>query len=143
MSLNPPPADATDVRLLFSWQGLQGTLFKYGPGPSHVAMMTGRHSRHLVLVGGLTDGLLALPYAPQLHRRLDEASWSCVQCQLTSSYQARARRRRPPWPPLPRTRWPRSNRPTGAVRVPHPARTSPAVCAACAGLGHGLSGPGR
>lgn len=100
----------------FSRQGLQGTLFKYGPGPSHVAMMTGRHSRHLVLVGGLTDGLLALPYAPQLHRRLDEASWSCVQCQLTSSYQARARRRRPPRPPLPRTRWPRSNRPTGAER---------------------------
>uniref|UniRef100_A0A383WQ17 AB hydrolase-1 domain-containing protein n=1 Tax=Tetradesmus obliquus TaxID=3088 RepID=A0A383WQ17_TETOB len=74
---------------------MQGTLFKYGPGSAHVAFKspaTAQHPRclgqlHLVLVGGLTDGLLFAPYREQLAAAAGGLGWSLVQAQLTSSYQ--------------------------------------------------------
>lgn len=69
---------------------LQGTLFRYGPGAAHVAFLSGsgpaRHPRHAVLVGGLTDGLLAVPYAAPLAARLHAAGVSLVQTLLSSSH---------------------------------------------------------
>jgi hypothetical protein len=80
---------------------MQGTLFKYGPGASHVALMVkttpnpppthqpcagSSGARHLVLVGGLTDGLLFAPYAQQLAAAVGELGWCLVQASLTSSY---------------------------------------------------------
>eukprot|EP00803_Ostreobium_quekettii_P001668 evm.model.scf_2612.2 EVM.evm.TU.scf_2612.2 scf_2612:17594-20865(-) len=66
---------------------LQGALFRYGDKSAQVAFQSGSHGRHVVLVGGLTDGLLFAPYAEGLARALDGIGWSLVQAQLTSSYQ--------------------------------------------------------
>jgi hypothetical protein len=74
---------------------MQGTLFKYGPGSAHVAFKspaTAKHARcsgqlHLVLLGGLTDGLLFAPYCEKLAAAAGDLGWSLVQAQLTSSYQ--------------------------------------------------------
>lgn len=65
---------------------LQGLLFRYGPAPANVAFMTAQHKRHVVIIGGLTDGLLACKWVPPLAQRLDHAGWSVVQPLLSSSY---------------------------------------------------------
>ncbi|MEW5297317.1 MAG: hypothetical protein WDW36_000534 [Sanguina aurantia] len=66
---------------------MQGTLFKYASRPSAVAFKTGNHTRHVALVGGLTDGFMFAPVAAPLATALDAAAWSLVQVQLSSSYQ--------------------------------------------------------
>ncbi|CAN0388040.1 unnamed protein product, partial [Ectocarpus sp. 13 AM-2016] len=43
--------------------------------------------RHAVFVPGLTDGLLALDYVPELAAALDRLGFSFVQPVLSSSYQ--------------------------------------------------------
>jgi len=71
---------------------MQGVLFRYGPAAPQIAFRsstttgssTARH--HLILVAGLTDGLLALPYAPRLAAAAEAAGYSLVQAQLSSSY---------------------------------------------------------
>ncbi|KAH3902323.1 related to UPF0613 protein PB24D3.06c [Saccharomycodes ludwigii] len=41
----------------------------------------------LVFIGGLTDGLLTVPYVPKLAQRLkDELTWTTFQIQFTSSF---------------------------------------------------------
>jgi pimeloyl-ACP methyl ester carboxylesterase len=65
---------------------MDGTLFRWG-GSANVAFKTGAHRRHLILVGGLTDGLMFAPYVHPLARRLDSAKWSLVQTLLSSSHQ--------------------------------------------------------
>lgn len=77
---------------------MQGVLFKYGPGASHIAFKHSSNSphhseaaaagrqRYLVLVGGLTDGLLFAPYCQRLTEQIP-SEWTLVQAQLTSSYQ--------------------------------------------------------
>lgn len=82
---------------------MQGTLFRYGSGPAQIAFCSSSSSgssgaagaapapapplrRHLVLVAGLTEGLLALPYAPALAAAAARAGYALVQAQLTSSY---------------------------------------------------------
>lgn len=52
--------------------------------PVHCA---GRFKRHVVLVGGLTDGLLFASYCQPLAQKLAAGSWSLVQPLLTSSHQ--------------------------------------------------------
>lgn len=37
------------------------------------------HKRHVVLVGGLSDGLLPVPYTQQLGQALDAKGWALVQ----------------------------------------------------------------
>ncbi|GBF96132.1 hypothetical protein Rsub_08880 [Raphidocelis subcapitata] len=76
---------------------MQGWLIRYGPGPAQLAFRSGsggasggggpRTPRALVLVAGLTDGLMALPYVPQLEAAAEAAGYSLVQAQLSSSYQ--------------------------------------------------------
>ncbi|KAL6756293.1 hypothetical protein V8C86DRAFT_3026789 [Haematococcus lacustris] len=67
---------------------MQGLLTKYGPGPSHLAFISHHHhKRHLVLLGGLTDGLMFASYVPPLAAGLAAKGWSLVQAQLSSSYQ--------------------------------------------------------
>ncbi|KAG7698819.1 hypothetical protein KL951_002083 [Ogataea haglerorum] len=44
-------------------------------------------SKKIVLfIGGLTDGLLTVPYLPELSSGLDKIGWTLVQIQFTSSY---------------------------------------------------------
>lgn len=65
---------------------MHGTLFKYGPGSCNVAFQTAEHEKHVIFVGGLTDGLFACKYVEQLAQELDGAGWSLVQALLSSSY---------------------------------------------------------
>lgn len=69
---------------------MQGTLFRYGPASIHLAYKSGKHAKHLVCLGGLTDGLLFAPYVQLLSQAVEEKGWSLVQAQLSSSYQVRA-----------------------------------------------------
>jgi hypothetical protein len=48
--------------------------------------MSGRHPRHVVLVGGLTDGLLFAGYCRPLAQRLEAQRWSLVQALLSSCH---------------------------------------------------------
>jgi hypothetical protein len=85
---------------------MHGVLFRYGPAPAQVAFRSAPGAapgggasphppppphppprRHLVLVGGLTDGLLALPYAEALAAEAEGTGYTLVQAQLSSSYQ--------------------------------------------------------
>ncbi|KAI3436620.1 hypothetical protein D9Q98_006037 [Chlorella vulgaris] len=65
---------------------MEGTLVRYGPSAANVAFISGRHTRHVVLVGGLTDGLLFAGYCRPLAARLIGAGWSLVQALLSSSH---------------------------------------------------------
>ncbi|KAI7838132.1 hypothetical protein COHA_008063 [Chlorella ohadii] len=65
---------------------MEGTLFRYGPAAANVAFLSGRHPRHVVLVGGLTDGLLFAPYVRPLAAKLEERRWALVQTLLSSSH---------------------------------------------------------
>jgi pimeloyl-ACP methyl ester carboxylesterase len=65
----------------------QGTLFRYGPGGAHVAFKSGLHTKHLVAVGGLTDGLLFAKYIAPLATALDKNGISLIQTMLSSSHQ--------------------------------------------------------
>lgn len=69
---------------------MQGTLFKFGPSSAQLAFKSHTASssrRQLVLLGGLTDGMLFAPYAAQLAAEAERHGWGLVQAQLTSSYQ--------------------------------------------------------
>lgn len=48
--------------------------------------MSGRHKKHVILIGGLGDGLLPVPYTTVLSEALDAKGWSLVQVLLSSSY---------------------------------------------------------
>lgn len=49
-----------------------------------VGFKTGSHKRHVVLIGGLSDGLLPVPYTTQLAEALEARGWSLVQVGSTS-----------------------------------------------------------
>ncbi|CAB1103167.1 unnamed protein product [Ectocarpus sp. CCAP 1310/34] len=83
---------------------LHGELFVYSPKKRLAAFRSGchgggssssdrqsrqqRHNRkHAVFVPGLTDGLLALDYVPELAAALDRLGFAFVQPVLSSSYQ--------------------------------------------------------
>ncbi|PSC72892.1 UPF0613 -like [Micractinium conductrix] len=65
---------------------MEGRLFRYGRGAANVAFMSGRHPRHVIMIGGLTDGLLFAPYCRPLAARLEDERWSLVQTLLSSSH---------------------------------------------------------
>lgn len=67
-------------------RSLKGELFKYGYGSAHVAFAHGDHLRHVILIGGLTDGLFATNYAAPLAREMDRRGWSTVMTLLSSSH---------------------------------------------------------
>jgi Protein of unknown function (DUF1749) len=69
-------------------QPLDGRLHLYSLEPRLVAFESGPPtSDAVVFVGGLNDGLAALPVLPQLHEGLAQARWSLVQPILSSSYK--------------------------------------------------------
>lgn len=67
---------------------MTGTLFEYAPGRQ--AFVAGGTSlkKCAILLGGLSDGLLACPYYPALCERLGRDGWATVQPVLRSSYHA-------------------------------------------------------
>ncbi|KAK9810502.1 hypothetical protein WJX72_011853 [[Myrmecia] bisecta] len=67
-------------------QEAHGVLVKYGPGQAHTAFLEGDSSRHFVMVGGLTNGLLFAPYYEGLAGKLKTREWTVVQPILSSSY---------------------------------------------------------
>ncbi|CAM9332539.1 unnamed protein product, partial [Phaeothamnion confervicola] len=66
---------------------LPGRLFVYDPPKNLVAFETApRFRRHVVFVGGLTDGFLCTPYVAPLAHLCEELGWNFVQPLLRSSY---------------------------------------------------------
>jgi len=63
-----------------------GDLFVYHPKKRLVAFQTGNFERALLFIGGLTDGLLALPYLDELVIALNSHNISLIQVVLSSSY---------------------------------------------------------
>lgn len=62
-------------------------MFKYGEASPLLALRHGEHTKHLVLLGGLTDGMLYASYCEPLARAMEQHGWSTVHAQLSSSYQ--------------------------------------------------------
>ncbi len=81
------------VRLLAPLAGMQGYLHRYGPRPVHVAFISPPQApsaaKHLVLIHGMTEGLLYATYVPTVTRALQAAGWSVVQAQHSGSYNVR------------------------------------------------------
>ena len=85
----PPP--------LSPYGTLQGTLFQYSTFPSLVAFEScppspdagaalTPPSNKVILVGGLSDGLLPVPYTQTLEKAVHKLGWSLVQPVISSSY---------------------------------------------------------
>lgn len=67
---------------------MHGQLIRYGKNSAQVGFICDPPaSKALILLGGLTDGLLALPYVNALVEELAPKGWCVVQAQLRSSYQ--------------------------------------------------------
>ena len=100
--MRPPPPPP-----LSPYGTLQGTLFQYSTFPSLVAFescppppppaataapaatdeaATLLPSKKCILIGGLSDGLLPVPYTKQLETACHERGWSLVQPIISSSY---------------------------------------------------------
>ncbi|CAI7814586.1 unnamed protein product, partial [Closterium sp. NIES-54] len=56
------------------------------PLSSQVAFRSYDFPRHVIILGGLTDGLLPTQYTARLASELAAAHWSLLQTQLSSSY---------------------------------------------------------
>mmetsp|Transcript_17477 Transcript_17477/g.29979 ORF Transcript_17477/g.29979 Transcript_17477/m.29979 type:complete len:311 (+) Transcript_17477:28-960(+) len=77
---------------------MQGVLARYGPGSAHLCFISSGTSeapklhasrpRHVVCIGGLSDGLTHASYVPPLATALSEAGWTLVQAQLQSCYES-------------------------------------------------------
>jgi Protein of unknown function (DUF1749) len=94
-----PQAHSNAPPLLSPYGTLSGELFQYSSGglgnsrvafeslppppPSGGALVS---NKKCILVGGLSDGLLALPYTQALERVCHANGWSLVQPLLSSSY---------------------------------------------------------
>lgn len=61
---------------------MQGTLLRYGPANEHLAFLSAGGPRHVLLIAGLTEGLLGCSYAPQLAAELQAIGWTLVQVQV-------------------------------------------------------------
>ena len=67
-------------------EGMAGTLFQYKSQLQAFESGPASAQRKLVVLGGLSDGMLACPYVPQLSSALAAEGWSVVQPNLRSSY---------------------------------------------------------
>lgn len=65
---------------------MNGRLFEYAKGLT--AFESGEISSRcsVILIGGIGDGLLTIPYAVQLSKCLEENNWSLIQILMKSSY---------------------------------------------------------
>ena len=66
------------VLFQFKSQGVNLQAFESGPALA---------ARKLIVLGGLSDGMLPCPWVPQLAAALSQQGWSVVQANLRSSYQ--------------------------------------------------------
>jgi hypothetical protein len=66
---------------------MHGLIANYGTKPSQIVHLSGEHKRHLVLVGGMTAGLLPVPFAKKLAGKLEAMQWTLVQAQLQTCFQ--------------------------------------------------------
>ena len=70
--------------------GMEGTLFRYrtSPGSLQAFMSPAEHAhtRYVIYLGGLTDGLLACSYVEELAAECDRKGWAFVQPVIRSSY---------------------------------------------------------
>ena len=66
--------------------GLQGELVLYGHNLQYFESGPSRSGKKLIVLGGLSDGLLACPYVPALAHEAAALGWSTVQPVLRSSY---------------------------------------------------------
>ncbi|KAK9330547.1 hypothetical protein V1520DRAFT_340074 [Lipomyces starkeyi] len=66
-----------------------GTLHAYSPRLVSFEFATSftPHKNILLFVGGLGDGLLTVPYVPQLAASIDSLGWGLVQLLISSSYR--------------------------------------------------------
>ncbi|CAI5525510.1 unnamed protein product, partial [Closterium sp. Naga37s-1] len=65
---------------------MRGVLFRWGEMGVKVAFRSSDFPRHVIILGGLTDGLLPTQYTARLASELATAHWSLLQTQLSSSY---------------------------------------------------------
>ncbi|KAG2430183.1 hypothetical protein HXX76_010282 [Chlamydomonas incerta] len=67
---------------------ISGTLTRYGPAGPQVALLAGAPgaTRAVVIVGGLTDGLLFAPYVAPLTEALSKLGWAAVHASLQSAW---------------------------------------------------------
>ncbi|SCU95979.1 LAMI_0F04676g1_1 [Lachancea mirantina] len=65
----------------------QGVLHEYTRSKVAFEFASLGHEKVVVFIGGLTDGLLTVPYIPVLAERLGQIGWSFVQIQFTSSFK--------------------------------------------------------
>jgi Protein of unknown function (DUF1749) len=61
---------------------LSGVLSGYGPKSAQQVHVTGTTNKHLVVVGGLTDGLKADGFAQPFLKVLEPLGWSLALAQL-------------------------------------------------------------
>lgn len=62
---------------------MQGILSRYGEACEHVAFISNpHHNKHVLLISGLTEGLMSIAYAQPLSLTLDKIGWSLVQVQV-------------------------------------------------------------
>lgn len=75
---------------------LPGTLVRYGSAGPQVALLCGpaSASRALILIGGLTDGLLYAPYVVPMTKEMTARGWMVVHASLQSSWTVREDRER-------------------------------------------------
>ena len=67
-------------------RSMPGHLFQYAPGRQAFASQPPPFARCAILVGGLSDGMLACPYAPALTDALAKEGWATVQPLLRTSH---------------------------------------------------------
>ncbi|CAI5998571.1 unnamed protein product [Closterium sp. NIES-64] len=65
---------------------MRGVLFRWGEMGVKVAFRSSDFPRHVIILGGLTDGLLPTQYTARLASELAAVHWSLLQTQLSSSY---------------------------------------------------------
>ena len=62
-----------------------GTLIRYGVNCEHLAFISSpQHKKHVLLISGLTEGLMSIAYASPLASALDKIGWSLVQVQVSN-----------------------------------------------------------
>lgn len=76
-----------------SFGGMKGQLFVYSESHRLVAFISAPEgcshpTNALVFLGGLTDGLMATQYLPELATGIGKEGWALVQPLLRSSYSA-------------------------------------------------------
>lgn len=65
----------------------EGTIHKYNSSKVAFEFTPAKLSKVLIMIGGMTDGLLTVPYVVNLPKVMEPLGFSVVQIQLTSSFQ--------------------------------------------------------